>query len=73
MATELINNVSKSKTYQYAAFSIVFFSAMIAQEGRIINLVGESWNDVIQIFAIVMNGYAIMWNRDRTTMPVEDL
>ena len=52
MATELINNVSKSKTYQYAAFSIVFFSAMIAQEGRIINLVGESWNDVIQIFAI---------------------
>ena len=70
---KLIENISKSDTYQYAIFSIAFFGAMVSQEERIINLIGEKWNDIIQIVAIVMNGYAIKWNRDRTTKPLDEV
>ncbi len=70
---KVIKNLHKSDTYKYAVFSTVFFATLISQETHIINIVGEDWNSIVQVFAVMMNGYAIMWNRDRTTKPLEEL
>ncbi len=69
----IINNVKKSSTYQYALFAIIFFPALVTQEEHIVNIVGEQGNSMVQLLAVVLNSYAIMWNRDRTTKPIEEL
>ncbi len=71
--TTIIENTKKSKTYQYALFAVVFFPALMSQQEHISNLIGEDGNSLVMILAVALNSYAIIWNRDRTTKPIEEL